>query len=282
MVIAASEMKDESLVNHQPGEDIRGVNNVIPDVPDVNSEVALYTNSLEIREHMQASMHESERRTEEQDDSLRARGSEEAKENKCNAEERVNYQEHQDGLSKCLGSVRSTKNSQGGISTPQLYTNFEKDNEVCQGDQDEPLRCRGRNDSKTDFQVKAKVPDIYTNLGAQNTNFESQDMSNGYLTSISANKFRTGVPEQTGINIQESSELQDKPDAGAYIYVDSKSPQPNSLASLISRIPEHGTYTNVLTPEMNREAASLEPPGWYEELKFTRRTHTYHEINSGE
>ena len=40
------------------------------------------------------------------------------------AEERVNYQEHQDGLSKYLGSVRSTKNSQGGISTPQLYTNF--------------------------------------------------------------------------------------------------------------------------------------------------------------
>lgn len=56
MVTVASEMKDESLVNHQPGEDIRGVNNVIPDVPDVNSEVALYTNSLEIREHMQGTV----------------------------------------------------------------------------------------------------------------------------------------------------------------------------------------------------------------------------------
>ena len=59
MVTVASEMKDESLVNHQPGEDslnIRGVNSVIPDVPDVNSEVALYTNSLEIREHMQGTV----------------------------------------------------------------------------------------------------------------------------------------------------------------------------------------------------------------------------------
>lgn len=283
-VKVANEMNDQSVVNNQPDEDslnTRGVNS-IPDVPDINSEVALYTNSLEIREHMQTSMHETERRTEDQDDTLRARGSEEPKENKYVAEERVNYQEHQGGPLKCLESTRSTKNSQGSISSPQLYTNFEKHSEVSPGDQNEPLRCRGRNDPNTDFQVKAKVPDVYTNLGSQTTNFESQEMSNGYLTSISANKLRTGVPEQTGTKIQESSEVQDKLDAGAYIYVDSKSPQPNSLASLISRIPEHGTYTNVLTPEMNREASSLEPQGWYEELKFTRPTHTYHEINSGE
>lgn len=239
---------------------IRGNSGTVEETA-VNSDFAMYLNSNEAREAMQASMNGMESKIEHEEDVLRSRGSGDTKISKCvpiKETEAERPKEQQDEPLVPRRRKSSKKNSEGNIHALQMYPNFEKETKTTE--EVDVLRCRGHEDPAPDIKVTNIVPQMYSN-------FEAKDASDGYLTSISANKLR-----------QEVSESQDKPDPGDYLYVDSKAPQPNHTEGLIIPTPDHGTYTNILNAKRNREPSS--PPGWYEELHFNRPVHTYHEVES--
>lgn len=210
---------------------------------DEGTETVLYTNSLKVREIMHGiDIVNSPNNPEE---TLRSRG-----------------------VGSPISNIQNTH-------IPEMHTNIDNDQTRHDFQQEGALRSRGQADLKKIFQTSHSLPQMYTN-------FDNQEAVNGYLVPITETKFQQGHAHVIHLNGTTNawSDFQEKPDAGAYIYVDSKATVPRNIAGLINSVPEHGTYTNVLTPGMKTGPPLQEPPGWYEELDFTRPAQMYNEIES--
>lgn len=174
---------------------------------------------------------------------------------------------------------RGTGNMMPDVQTPhvpEMYTNIDNGQARVDIKRENSLRSRGPTNPAKALEISNSLPQMYTDC-------DDKDSSNGYLAPITGAKFKQAIERviQLKGTTSVSSDFQGKPDPGTYIYVDNKARVPRIIAGEMNQsIPEDGMYTNVGSTRTKQCQQPQEPPGWYEELDFTRPVQMYNEIES--